>query len=62
MQLNHLICPHCGHDCHVDETWARCAACGCCFYAYESLPVVAPAVRLFEDPTAALMRAVILRR
>lgn len=34
--LNHFICPRCGHDFHTDCAYATCDACGCFFYASQS--------------------------
>jgi hypothetical protein len=36
MTLNHMICPHCGHDFYTDTAYATCAACQTFFYASAS--------------------------
>jgi hypothetical protein len=36
MQINHMICPTCGHDFYVDCAYATCDACQTFFYATQS--------------------------
>ena len=36
MKLNHMICPHCGHDFYTKSAYATCDACNCFFYASQS--------------------------
>lgn len=34
--MNHFICPTCGHDFFATCAYATCDACGCFFYASQS--------------------------
>lgn len=35
-QLNHMICPNCGHDFYTQAAYATCDACQTFFYAAQS--------------------------
>lgn len=34
--LNHMICPLCGHDFYCEAAYGKCDACQCVFYASQS--------------------------
>ena len=56
MIINHMICPHCGHDFYTDAAYATCAACQTFFYACNSQtckkpPATPVTFTIFVDPS-----------
>ena len=43
MNLNHMVCPNCGHDFYTDAAPAKCDACQCVFCAAQSRTCRPPA-------------------